>query len=115
MGRTKPRVRVTVSLPAAVARQLEDQRRGTGMNRSEAVEEAITAWVRRRIETDQDLATGLSERLEAQELALRRQVRLSAQEVLEALKHQFSALANFSDEELERRAGAALERREWRH
>ena len=112
MRRTQGKVRVTVSLPAAVARQLDDQRRGLDLNRSEAVEEAVTGWVHRRIEADQDRATGLSGRLEEQRIALERQVRLSAQEVLEALKYQFSALAVFSDEELERRAEAALRRRE---
>lgn len=112
MRRTQGKVRVTVSLPAAVARQLDDQRRGLDLNRSEAVEEAVAGWVQRRIEADQHRATGLPGRLEEQRLALERQVRLSVQEVLEALKYQFSALAGFSDEELERRAEAALRRRE---
>lgn len=118
MKRDRGKVRVTVSLSASVARQLEDQRRGLDLNRSEAVEKAVDEWVRRGIQADQERVTGLSQRLEEHHLELERvmerRVMLSTQEVLEMLKYQFSALADFSDDELERRAEAALRRREWR-
>lgn len=114
MAAVRAKVRVTVSLDPEVARQLDEQRRGRELNRSEAVEEAVTGWVRQRIEVDQERVTGLSRRLDQQRRELEGQVRLSAQEILEALKSQFSALANFEDRELERRARAALRRRDQR-
>jgi urease gamma subunit len=112
VGRTQEKVRVTVSLPAAVARQLDEQRRGLDLNRSEAVEEAVAEWVRRRIETDQDRITGFGDRMDQQTHVLERATRMAAEIVLEALRHQFPHLQEFGSDELSRRAAARLRREE---
>ena len=114
MERTRQKVRVTVSLPAAVARQLDEQRSGLGLNRSEAVEKAVAEWLRRRIEADQGRIIGLSERMDEQSRTLERATRMAAEIVLEALRYQFPHLQEFGSDELSRRAAARLRREELR-
>lgn len=117
MLRSRPKVRVTVSLDASVARQLDEQRRGMDLNRSEAVEEAIAEWVRRGVEQDRERVDGLGAKVEAQADRVDRvarqvsEARIASGMVLEALRHQFRALEEVGDDELRRRAVAALSRR----
>lgn len=114
MRMNQGRVRITVSVTPEVARQLDEQRSHRGLNRSEAVSEAVTDWVKRWIEGDEERITGRSRELERQRKALDDRIRLSSQEIIEALRHQFSSIADFEDSELERRALAALARRRQR-
>ena len=102
------RVRITVSIPAEVARQLDEQRAHTEMNRSEAVAEAVTEWVERGIEADRERITGQTQAINQLRRELVAQTMLSVQEIAEMLKYQFSGLAGFEDQELERRAREAL-------
>lgn len=117
MLKSRPKVRVTVSLDASVARQLDEQRKGRDLNRSEAVEEAIAEWVRRGVEQDRERVDGLGARVEAQADRVDRvarqagEARIASGMVLEALRHQFRALEEVGDDELRRRAMAALSRR----
>jgi hypothetical protein len=114
MQRTNPKTRITISLDATTARVLDDQRRGRGMNRSEAVEEAILEWVRSRVEGDLGRITGLVEKLDDQTRLLERATRLSTKTILEALRYQFPALNGLSDEELVRRTEERLRREGWK-
>lgn len=113
MLRTRPKTRITVSIEASTARMLDDQLRGRGLNRSEAVEEAILGWVGRRVEADQARATGLSEKLDDQARLLQSATRLAAGTILEALCYQFPALNGLSEKELRRRAEERLRREGW--
>ena len=83
------------------------------MNRSEAAEEAILEWIRRRIEGDRGHITGLNERLDDRTRLLERTTRLAAETILEALRFQFPALKDLSGEELRRRAEEGLRREGW--
>jgi hypothetical protein len=108
-GRTKSRI--TVAIDPVLARALDGQARSGGITRSAAVEEAISEWLRRRIEETYGLlersgGNGRSPgRSEAAEAAV------AAGMVLEALRHQFPAMREVTDEELRRRAIAAQEKR----
>ena len=109
-GRTKSRI--TVAIDPALARALDGQAKSKGITRSAAVEEAISEWLRRRIEETYGLlerskengraGPGRSDAAEA---------RIIAGMVLEALRHQFPAMRDVTDEELRRRAIAAQKRR----
>jgi hypothetical protein len=113
MPRVKPKARITVTLDPALARTLDEQLRWRGMTRSEAVEQAVSEWVRRRVEEDRELVDGFRARVEAQgERAARgaHEARIAAQMVLEALHYQFPSLSNVGDAEFRRRAVAALSR-----
>jgi len=94
-----------------VARALDGQAASKGITRSAAVEEAISEWLRSRIEEtygilDRFGGNGRSPgRSEAAEAAV------AARMVLEALRHQFPAMREVTDEELRRRALASRERR----
>jgi 50S ribosomal subunit-associated GTPase HflX len=109
-GRTK--TRITVAIDPVLARALDGQAKSGGMTRSAAVEEAISEWLRNRIEETYGLlergggngraGPGRSEAAEA---------RIIAGMVLEALRHQFPAMREVTDEELRRRAIASQERR----
>jgi hypothetical protein len=109
-GRTK--ARVTVAIDPVLARALDSQTRARGLTRSAAVEEAISEWLRSRIEETYGVLerggenngrarSGLSEATEAA---------VAAGMVLEALRHQFPAMRDVTDEELRRRALASQER-----
>jgi predicted transcriptional regulator len=109
-GRTKSRI--TVAIDPALARALDGQARDRGVTRSAAVEEAISEWLRRRIEETYGVLERSKEngragsgRSEAADAAI------VAEMVLEALRHQFPAMREVTDEELRRRALAARERR----
>jgi hypothetical protein len=107
-GRTKSRI--TVAIDPVLARALDGQARSGGVTRSAAVEEAISEWLRRRIEEtygalDRFGGNGRSPgRSEAAEAAV------AAGMVLEALRYQFPAMREIGDEELRRRAIASRER-----
>lgn len=114
MQRRSRKIRVTVSIPEEIRRELDRQAEAAGMNRSEAVEEAVTEWVVRRVEEDQERIGGLSRRLEEHRRELEERIELTGQEIAEMLRYQFRALAELSGDELERRAREALRRRRWR-
>jgi hypothetical protein len=109
-GRTKSRI--TVAIDPVLARALDGQANSGGITRSAAVEEAISEWLRHRIEETYRILEQSKEngragpgRSEAAEAAV------AAGMVLEALRHQFPAMREVTDEELRRRAMAARERR----
>jgi hypothetical protein len=110
-GRTK--ARITVAINPILARALDGQAASKGMTRSAAVEEALSKWLRSRIEETYAVLergaenngrarSGLSEASEA---------RIASGMVLEALRHQFPAMRDVTDEELRRRALASQEGR----
>lgn len=107
-GRTKSRI--TVAIDPALARALDGQARASGVTRSAAVEEAVSDWLRARIEEvygvlERDGAGRAgSGRSDATEAAV------AAGMVLEALRHQFPAMRDVTDEELRRRAIASREK-----
>jgi hypothetical protein len=108
-GRTKSRI--TVAIDPMLARALDGQAKSGGMTRSAAVEEAISEWLRRRIEETYgvlersgDNGRARTGRNEAAEAAV------AAGMVLEALRHQFPAMRDVTDEELRRRAIAAQQK-----
>lgn len=109
-----PKNRVTVSLPAQMLRELDRHAEAVNLNRSEAVELAVEGWVQTRIEGDQERISHLSRRLAQVEST----VELAGQEIAEMLRMQFSGLAGVEDSDLQRRAKAALRRRnggpQWR-
>jgi hypothetical protein len=108
----RTRARITVAIDPVLARALDGQAKSRGVTRSAAVEEAISEWLRRRIEEDYEAldrlggdgrsSSGRSEAAEA---------RIAAGMVLEALRHQFPAMREVGDEQLRRRAIAAQKRR----
>ena len=108
-GRSK--ARITVAIDPVLARGLDGQAKSEGVTRSAAVEEAISEWLRRRIEEtyavlersgeNRRARSGRSEATEA---------RIAAGMVLEALRHQFPAMREVGDEELRRRAIASQEK-----
>jgi hypothetical protein len=109
-GRTKSRI--TVAIDPALARALDGQAKSKGSTRSAAVEEAISEWLRSCIEETYGIlersggnngraGPGRSDAAEAA---------VAAGMVLEALRHQFPAMREVTDEELRRRAIAARER-----
>ena len=108
-GRTK--ARFTVAIDPVLARALDGQAASAGVTRSAAVEEAVSEWLRSRIEeTYRNLERrGENERArsgrgEAAEAAV------AAGMVLEALRHQFPAMRDVTDEALRRRAIASQEK-----
>ena len=109
-GRTK--ARITVAIDPVLARALDGQAKSRDMTRSAAVEEAVSEWLRRRIEetygalerggeNNEIAGPGLSEATEAA---------VAAGMVLEAFRHQFPAMREVTEEELRRRAIAAQEK-----
>jgi hypothetical protein len=108
-GRTKSRI--TVAIDPVLARALDGQAKSGGITRSAAVEVAISEWLRSRIEE----TYGALDRFGGNGISLRRseaaEAAVAARMVLEALRHQFPAMREVTDEELRRRAIAAQERR----
>ena len=114
-GRTK--ARITVAIDPILARALDGQAASKGMTRSAAVEEAVSEWLRSRIEETYGVlersggnnGRARSGRSDAAEAAV------AAGMVLEAFRHQFPAMRDVTDEELRHRAvasqGQARERR----
>ena len=108
-GRTKSRI--TVAIDPVLARALDAQARSGGITRSAAVEEAISEWLRSRIEETYGFLERSKEngrarpgRSDAAEAAV------AAGMVLEALRHQFPAMREVTNEELRCRAIASQER-----
>jgi len=108
-GRTK--ARITVAIDPVLARALDGQAKSGGVTRSAAVEEAISEWLQRRIEETYRILERRGEyerarsgRGEAAEAAV------AAGMVLEALRHQFPAMRDVTDEALRRRAIASQEK-----
>jgi predicted transcriptional regulator len=106
-GRTK--TRFTVAVDPWLAEALDERTRGMETTRSAAVEEAVTWWLRMLAEREtgeldrlgNGRKTGQSEATEA---------RIVAAMVLEALRHQFPAMAELGDDELRRRVFSRLAR-----
>ena len=94
------KTRFTVAVDAGVADLLDRTVAGTKTTRSAAVEEAVSEWLRRRMEQDRRRLDGIGD-----------EARLAAVMVLEALRYQFPAMRGISDDELRQRATAALEGR----
>ena len=108
-GRTK--ARITVAIDPVLARALDGQAKSGGITRSAAVEEAVSEWLRNRIEDDYGaldrLEGNVSSSLGRGEAA---EAAVAAGMVLEALRHQFPAMRDVTDEELRRRAIASQEK-----
>jgi hypothetical protein len=108
-GRSK--ARITVAIDPILARALDGQAKSGGVTRSAAVEEAVSEWLRARIEETYGVLErsggngrarpGRSEAAEA---------RIALGMVLEALRHQFPAMRDVPDKELRRRALASQEK-----
>jgi hypothetical protein len=108
-GRTK--ARITVAIDPVLARALDGQAKSRGVTRSAAVEEAVSEWLRSRIEE----TYGVLERSRGNGRARSRgseaaEAAVAAGMVLEALRHQFPAMREVTDEELRRRALASREK-----
>ncbi len=114
MSNNHRRVRISVSIPEEVARQLDNQRGYIGMNRSEAVAEAVTEWVARGIESDEEKISGQRSAIEAARREILAQTKQSAQELIQLMRHQFSSVAEFDDAEIERLGAVAIAKREQR-
>ena len=103
-GRTK--TRITVAIDPGLAQALDARARGRKINRSVAVEEALTWWLREMAEQDGErldrLSNGRRRRSEATE------AQIAAEMVLEALRYQFPAMEGLSDLELRRRVLSKL-------
>jgi hypothetical protein len=107
----RTKARITVAIDPILARALDGQAASKGMTRSAAVEEAVSEWLRSRIEKTYAILerggengrarSGRSEAAEA---------RIVARMVLEALRHQFPAMRDVTDQELRRRALASQEK-----
>ncbi len=111
MPRRRTKARITVAIDPILARALDGQAASRGATRSALVEEAISEWLRNRIEEtygalDRFGGNGRAQsgRSEAAE------VRIAAGMVLEALRHQFPAMREVTDEELRHRAIASREK-----
>ena len=108
MPKERTKSRITVAIDPVLARALDGQAKSGGITRSAAVEEAISEWLRSRIEE----TYGALDRFGGDGMSLRRsEAAVAARMVLEALRHQFPAMREVTDEELRRRALAARERR----
>ncbi len=109
-GRTK--ARITVAIDPVLARELDGQARARGLTRSAAVEEAISEWLRSRIEETYGALDGLGEngRARSSGRSEAAEARIASGMVLEALRHQFPAMREVGDEELRRRAIASQEK-----
>jgi predicted transcriptional regulator len=94
------KTRFTVAVDAGVADLLDRMVAGTKTTRSAAVEEAISEWLRRLMEQDRRRLDGVGD-----------EARIAAMMVLTALRFQFPAMQGIPDDELRRRATAALEGR----
>ncbi len=106
--RTKSRI--TVAIDPALARALDGQAASKDITRSAAVEEAISEWLRRRIEETYGALDGLGENGRSSGRSEAAEARIAAGMVLEALRHQFPAMREVGDEELRRRAIASQEK-----
>lgn len=105
-GRTK--ARITVAIDPVLARALDGQAKSGGVTRSAVVEEAVSEWLRGRIEE----TYGVLERSGENGIArpgsrAATEARIAVGMVLEALRYQFPAMRGVGDEELRRRAIAA--------
>ena len=100
MPRHGSKTKFSVVMDPVVAELLDRAMAGMGITRSAAVEEAVSEWLRRRMGQDRRRLDGALD-----------EARIAATMVLEALRYQFPAMENISDDELRRRAMAALEGR----
>jgi ribbon-helix-helix CopG family protein len=109
-GRTK--ARITVAIDPILARALDGQAKGRGVTRSAAVEEAVSEWLRSRIEETYGVLerSGETNGRARSRLSEAAEAAVAAGMVLEALRHQFPAMRDVTDEELRRRALASQER-----
>jgi hypothetical protein len=108
----RTKARITVAIDPVLARALDGQVKSRGVTRSAAVEEAISEWLRSRIEETYGLLERSKENGRARPgLSEAAEAAVAAGMVLEALRHQFPAMQEVTDEELRRRAIAAQQRR----
>jgi hypothetical protein len=109
-GRTK--ARITVAIDPILARALDGQAKSRGVTRSAAVEEAVSEWLRSRIEETYGVLerSGENNGRARSRLSEAAEARIAAGMVLEALRHQFPAMREVGDEELRRRALASQEK-----
>jgi len=108
-GRTK--ARITVAIDPVLARALDGQAKSGGMTRSAAVEEAISEWLRGRMEETYGALDRFGGNARSPGRSEAAEARIAAEMVLEAFRHQFPAMRDVTDEELSRRAIAARARR----
>lgn len=94
------KTKFTVAMEPGVADLLDRAVAGIGTTRSAVVEEAISEWLRQHMERDRRRLGGEADA-----------ARVEAIMVLEALRFQFPAMQDISDDELRQRALAALDGR----
>ena len=121
MGRNtaKPRnqtSRITTTLDSSLQRLLDIECEGRGITRSEAVEEAISEWVSRRMDEDAEAVQGLGQRFDELAELVRRQgsnTRAMLSRERYAVEMVLELLMEFrpgsSREDLRRKAHAVIE------
>ncbi len=99
-GRSK--TRITVAVEPALVRALDGQAKSRNVSRSAAVEEALTEWLRRRMEEDAEALDRLDGRNGTTKGSGADEAEIVARMVLEAMRYQFPAMREVTDEELRR-------------
>lgn len=99
-GRTK--TRITVAVEPALVRALDGQAKSRGLTRSAAVEEALSEWLRRRMEEDSETLDRLDGRNGTTKRGGADEAEIAARMVLEAMRYQFPAMREITDEDLRR-------------
>lgn len=99
-GRTK--TRITVAVEPALVRALDGQAKSRNTSRSAAVEEALTEWLRRRMEEDAEALYRLDGRGGGARRDGADEAEITARMVLEAMRYQFPAMREITDEDLRR-------------
>jgi Arc/MetJ-type ribon-helix-helix transcriptional regulator len=99
-GRSK--TRITVAVEPALVRALDGQAKSRGITRSAAVEEALSEWLRQRMEEDSETLDRLEGRNGSAERNGADEAEIAARMVLEAMRYQFPAMREVTDEDLRR-------------
>ncbi len=99
-GRAK--TRITVAVEPALVRALDGQAKSRGLTRSAAVEEALSEWLRGRMEEDSETLDRLDGRNGTTKRGGADEAEIAARMVLEAMRYQFPAMREITDEDLRR-------------
>lgn len=97
-GRTK--TRITVAVEPALVRALDGQAGSRGLTRSAAVEEALSEWLRHRMDEDAETLDRLGGKGMTAKGSGASEAEITARMVLEAMRYQFPAMREVTDEEL---------------
>lgn len=96
----RSKARITVAVEPALVRALDGQAKSRNTSRSAAVEEALTEWLRRRMEEDSEALDRLDGRDGTTRESGADEAEVTARMVLEAMRYQFPAMRDVTDEEL---------------